>query len=52
MNLVADEGVDKAIVDALRASGFSVKYFAEAGVGAADKEVLAAANDEQSLLLT
>lgn len=34
MNLVADEGVDRAIVDALRASGFSVKYFAECGAGA------------------
>lgn len=47
MNLVADEGVDKAIVDALRAGGFSPKYFAEAGAGAADKEVLATANDAQ-----
>jgi predicted nuclease of predicted toxin-antitoxin system len=52
MNLVADEGVDKAIVDALRADGFSVKYFAEVGGGSTDKEVLAAANDAQSLLLT
>jgi predicted nuclease of predicted toxin-antitoxin system len=52
MNLVVDEGVDKAIVDALRAGGFSVKYFAEAGAGSTDKEVLAAANDAQSLLLT
>ena len=52
MNLVADEGVDKAIVDALRAAGFSVKYFAEVGAGAADKDVLAAASDAQSLLLT
>ena len=52
MNLVADEGVDKAIVDALRAGGFSVKYFAEVGAGATDKDVLAAASDAQSLLLT
>jgi predicted nuclease of predicted toxin-antitoxin system len=52
MNLVADEGVDKAIVDALRAGGFSVEYFAEVGGGSTDKEVLAAANDAQSLLLT
>lgn len=52
MNLVADEGVDKAIVDALRAAGFNVKYFAEVGQGAPDKEVLAAASDAQSLLLT
>lgn len=52
MNLVADEGIDKGIVDALRASGFSVKYFAEAGAGTRDKDVLAAANDAKSLLLT
>jgi predicted nuclease of predicted toxin-antitoxin system len=52
MNLVADEGVDKAIVDALRADGFSVKYFAEVGGGSTDKEVLAMAADVQSLLLT
>lgn len=44
MNLVADEGVDKAIVEALRAAGFSVRYFAEVGSGATDKEVLAAAS--------
>lgn len=50
--LVADEGVDRSIVDALRASGHSVKYFAEAGSGSSDKEVLAAANEAQSLLLT
>jgi predicted nuclease of predicted toxin-antitoxin system len=52
MKLVADEGVDKAIVDALRADGFSVQYFAEAGSGASDRDVLAAANDAQNLLLT
>jgi predicted nuclease of predicted toxin-antitoxin system len=52
MNLVADEGVDKAIVDALRAGGYGVKYFAEAGAGTGDKEILAAANDTQSLLVT
>ena len=47
MKLVADEGVDKAIVDALRAGGFSVKYFAEVGAGTSDQEVLAAANEAQ-----
>jgi hypothetical protein len=31
--LVADDGVDKPIVDALRADGHTVKYFAEAGSG-------------------
>jgi predicted nuclease of predicted toxin-antitoxin system len=52
MNLVADEGVDKAVVDGLRAAGFSVTYFAEHGAGADDTEVLVAANVAQSLLLT
>ena len=50
--LVADEGVDKSIVDALRADGHDVRYFAEAGAGSSDKEVLAAANQGQNLLLT
>jgi hypothetical protein len=31
MNLVVDEGVDKAVVDGLRAAGFTVTYFAEHG---------------------
>jgi predicted nuclease of predicted toxin-antitoxin system len=52
MRLVADEGVDKAIIDALRAAGFSVTYFAEAGSGSSDQEILAAANQSQTLLLT
>ncbi len=50
--LVADEGVDKSIVDALRAGGHTVQYFAEAGAGSNDQDVLAAANEAQSLLLT
>jgi predicted nuclease of predicted toxin-antitoxin system len=52
MTLVADEGVDKSIVDALRPSGHIVKYFAEAGAGSSDKDVLAATNEAQNLLLT
>ena len=52
MNLVADEGVDKIIVDLLRESGFTVRYFAEADAGAPDQEVLAAATAVQNLLLT
>ena len=50
--LVADEGVDKSIVDALRADGHDVRYFAEAGAGSSDKDVLAAANGGQNLLIT
>ena len=52
MKLVADEGVDKPIVDALRSGGFEVRYFAEAGAGTGDKEILTAAQEAQSLLLT
>jgi len=52
MNLVADEGVDKGIVDALRSGGHSVTYFAEEGAGTGDKEVLAAADGRRSLLVT
>ena len=52
MKLIADEGVDKSIVDALRAMGFTVQYFAESGAGASDEQVLAAANDAMTLLLT
>lgn len=52
MKLIADEGVDKAVVDALRGAGFTVQYFAEEGSGADDTSILAAANEAQNLLLT
>jgi predicted nuclease of predicted toxin-antitoxin system len=52
MNLVADEGVDKSIVDALRSAGITVRYFAEVASGASDADVLAAANEAGTLLLT
>jgi predicted nuclease of predicted toxin-antitoxin system len=52
MMLVADEGVDRPIVEALRADGHTVKYFAESGSGSTDTDVLAAAHDAQNLLLT
>ena len=52
MNLVADEGVDKSIVDTLRSAGFRVTYFAEVGAGTSDADILAAANQTQTLLLT
>jgi predicted nuclease of predicted toxin-antitoxin system len=50
--LVADEGVDKAIVEALRADGFDVTYFAESGAGSLDTEVLAAARHNHCPLVT
>jgi len=52
MNLVADEGVDKQIVDALRAAKFHVTYFAEESPGTDDATILSAANQAQTLLLT
>jgi predicted nuclease of predicted toxin-antitoxin system len=50
--LVADEGVDKAIVDALRSEGLDITYFAESGPGSTDDEVLAAAASSRSPVLT
>ena len=50
--LVADEGVDKAIVDALRADGFDVEYIAESGAGSTDTEVLAVADGRKCPLVT
>jgi hypothetical protein len=38
VNLVADEGVDKQIVDSLRASGFTVLYIAEPTASSAEAE--------------
>ncbi len=52
MKLVADEGVDKPIIEALRAAKFHVTYFAEQAPGADDPVVLAMANEAETLLLT
>lgn len=52
MKLVADEGVDKPIVDALRSAGFDVLYILETNQGADDKFILSLANKEQRILLT
>jgi predicted nuclease of predicted toxin-antitoxin system len=52
MNLLADEGVDKPIVDVLRSSGFNVHYILETHPGSYDEEVLRLANEENRLLLT
>jgi len=52
VKLVADEGVDKPIVDALRAAKFHVTYFAEQAPGADDPAILAVANEAETLLLT
>lgn len=52
MNLMADEGVDKPIVDALRRCGFDVNYILESYQGADDDFILKLANEQQRILLT
>ena len=52
MKLIADEGVDKPIVDALRAADFDVAYYAEMAPGSDDQSILAHAKQLQTLLLT
>lgn len=52
MNLLADEGVDRQIVERLRQDGHRVLYVAEMESGVSDRIVLALANREKSLLLT
>ena len=52
MKLIADEGVDKPVVDALRLSGFDVLYILELNQGARDEFILSLANQEQRILLT
>ena len=52
MNLVADECVDRPIVEALRGAGHEVLSVAELSAGIPDDEVLALAATERALLLT
>ena len=52
MKFLADEGVDKQIVDRLRQDGHSVWYVAEMEPGISDDEVLNLANRENAILLT
>lgn len=52
MNLLADEGVDKPIVDRLRQDGHEVAYIAEMSPGIDDDTILRQANDNGALLLT
>ena len=50
MNLLADEGVDKPIVNALRLAGFNVVYIMETNRGAEDSLILNL--DQKRVLLT
>jgi predicted nuclease of predicted toxin-antitoxin system len=52
MNLLADENVDRAIVERLRQDGHAVHYVAELVAGVSDDVVLATANERGALLLT
>lgn len=52
MNLLADESVDRQIVERLRDDGYLVRYVAEMEPGISDDTVLDLANQENALLLT
>jgi predicted nuclease of predicted toxin-antitoxin system len=52
MRLLVDEGVDKPIVDLLRATGLDVHYILETHRGIDDEKVLQIANEESRILLT
>lgn len=52
MKFLADEGVDKPIVDELRNAGFDVLYILETHRGAQDDVILSMASSRQSILLT
>lgn len=52
MNFLADESVDRPIVERLRQEGYQVAYIVEVGPGMSDDEVLQLANQEAALLLT
>lgn len=52
MNFLADESVDRQIVERLRRDGHRVVYVAEMEPGISDATVLASANSETALLLT
>ena len=52
MNLVADESVDRNIVERLRQAGHDVIYVAELDPGISDETVLQRANERKTILLT
>ena len=52
MNLVADESVDRQIVERLRHDGHDVLYIAEVEPSISDEAVFDRANDKAALLLT
>jgi predicted nuclease of predicted toxin-antitoxin system len=52
LKFVADENLDRQIVERLRQDGHVVWYIAEMATGVSDQDVLNLANHEQALLLT
>lgn len=52
VKLLADEGIDRPVVEALRNVAWDIKYILEISPGIPDDEVLALANSEQRVLLT
>lgn len=52
MNFLADEGVDRQIVERLRKDGHRVLYVAEMDPGMPDRSVLDVANQARAVLLT
>ena len=52
MNILADESVDRQIVERLRQAGHGVTYIAEMEPGISDEIVLQRANEKEALLLT
>ena len=52
MNLLADESVDRPIVDRLRQQGHDVVYVAELSPSMSDDQVLQYANERDALLVT
>lgn len=52
MNLLADESIDRQVVERLRQDGFEVLYIAEMEPGITDDVVLERANERAALLVT
>ena len=52
MKFVADENIDRSIVERLRSEGHELFYVAEMDPGISDDEVLGIADDNNALLLT
>ena len=52
MRILADEGIDRPIVERLRQSNHQVLYVAEIEPGISDEVVLDLANQERAVLLT